>query len=111
MSDVPTPSASRPRPAPTAAPPTRARTFLGRLADAVREQNWFAIALEIVIVVLGVVIGFQVTAWGAERATRAQERELLRGLRSEFAANIALYDRTGRPSTGSSASGPWSSTS
>lgn len=39
-------------------------------------------------------IGFQFTAWGTERATRAQERELLRGLRSEFAANLALYDRT-----------------
>ena len=74
--------------------PRRARTFLGRLAQAVREQSWFAVALEVCIVVLGVVIGFQVNAWGNERATRAQERELLRGLRSEFVANLALYDRT-----------------
>ncbi|PAP75440.1 hypothetical protein [Rubrivirga marina] len=75
-------------------PPTRrAMTFLGRLSKAVREQNWFAVGLEVAIVVLGVVIGFQVTAWGNERAARAQERELLRGLRSELAANVDHLDR------------------
>lgn len=65
--------------------PTRRRsTILGRLARAVREQNWFAVFLEFAIVVLGVVIGFQVTAWGDERAAREQEQALLAGLKVEF---------------------------
>ncbi|WP_412061321.1 hypothetical protein [Rubrivirga sp. IMCC45206] len=92
MSEAPTnPPASADPPTPLAASPRR--TFLGRLAAAVRRQDWFVVALEVAIVVLGVVIGFQVTAWGAERAARVQEREMLRGLRAELAANVELLDR------------------
>lgn len=93
MSDAPNPTASVPPPTTPTDPPRRAWTFLGRLTQAVREQNWFAVALEVCIVVLGVVIGFQVNAWGNERAARAQEREMLRGLRAELAANVDLLDR------------------
>ncbi|GJL97863.1 MAG: hypothetical protein DHS20C06_16800 [Hyphobacterium sp.] len=46
--------------------------ILARISRAVREQNWFAVALEFVIVIAGVVIGFQVTAWNAERAQAAR---------------------------------------
>lgn len=79
-----------------AAPSTRhapraqsAGTILGRMTQAIREQNWFAVALEVVIVIVGVVVGFQVTAWGDERAARAEEQELLRGLRAEFTQVVA----------------------
>lgn len=74
----------RPAPEPQAERPRRGHTILGRLAQAVREQNWFAVALELAIVVAGVVIGFQVTSWGNERAARTEEQELLQGLRAEF---------------------------
>jgi hypothetical protein len=50
----------------------------------VHRQDWFAVAVEVLIVVLGVVIGFQVTAWGNGQAARRDEQELLRGLRAEF---------------------------
>ena len=63
-----------------AASPKRPWTILGRLSKAIREQNWFAVALELVIVVLGVVIGFQVTAWGQARSDRAKEQTYLRQL-------------------------------
>ncbi|MBI1234129.1 MAG: hypothetical protein GC208_06460 [Alphaproteobacteria bacterium] len=46
--------------------------ILARLTRAIREQNWFAVAIEFVIVILGVVIGFQVTAWNAEREANAR---------------------------------------
>lgn len=62
----------------------RPATFLGRLTRALREQSWVAVVIEVGIVVLGVVIGFQVTAWGNERVARAEEQALLQGLRSEF---------------------------
>ncbi len=58
--------------------------ILSHLKQTIREQNWFAIGLEIVIVVFSVVIAFQVTAWGNERANRVEEQELLRGLQGEF---------------------------
>jgi len=45
--------------------------ILARLTRAIRQQSWFAVALEFVIVIAGVVIGFQVTAWNGERAARS----------------------------------------
>ena len=72
---------------------TRTHTILGRLAEAVREQNWIAVALEFLIVVLGVVIGFQVNAWGNELAERDREQVLLRGLREDFVENRQKYER------------------
>lgn len=86
MSDAtrsPTPS---PRPA---ASRKRGWTILGRLEQAVREQNWFAVALELVIVIVGVAVGFQITAWGNEREARGEEQDLLRGLRAEFTQVVA----------------------
>ena len=73
--------------APSTSPPRRAHTFLVRLAEAVREQNWFAVALELAIVVIGVVIGFQATAWGQARSDRAREREYLRSLVADLRAD------------------------
>lgn len=37
------------------------------LAKAIREQNYYAVLLEFLIVIAGVVIGFQITAWNANR--------------------------------------------
>lgn len=59
-------------------------TILGRLSKAVREQNWFAVALELLIVVLGVVIGFQVTSWGQDSADRQREQSYLTEIRRDL---------------------------
>ena len=89
MSDTPTPpeaSGETPaQPTPPASPAKRPWTILGRLSQAVREQNWFAVVLELVIVVLGVVIGFQVTSWGQDRSDAATERAYLRQLAADLA--------------------------
>ena len=37
--------------------------ILRRLADAIRDQSWFTVALEIMIVVIGIFIGLQVDGW------------------------------------------------
>ncbi|NNF57050.1 MAG: hypothetical protein HKN04_02310 [Rhodothermaceae bacterium] len=89
MSDAP---ASVPPPTPSTDPPRRPWTILGRLTQAVREQNWFAVVLEMVIVIVGVVVGFQITVWGQDRADRAREQEYLTQLLVDFEqteANLA----------------------
>jgi hypothetical protein len=58
--------------------------ILARLTRAIREQNWFAVVLEFVIVIAGVVIGFQVTAWNEERAERALEASIICRLVDDF---------------------------
>ncbi|WP_412061286.1 hypothetical protein [Rubrivirga sp. IMCC45206] len=81
---------SAPPPPPSTDPPRRAWTILGRLAQAVREQNWFAVVLELAIVVLGVVIGFQVTAWGQAQTDAAREQTYLRQLTADLAETERL---------------------
>ncbi|MDX1418533.1 MAG: hypothetical protein R3181_01085 [Rubricoccaceae bacterium] len=84
MTDPPTPAAPEPPPDDPAPRPKRPWTILDRLAQAVREQNWFAVALEVCIVIVGVVIGFQITAWGNERADRERERVYLTQLAEDL---------------------------
>ena len=58
--------------------------ILARLRRAIQEQNWFAVVLEVLIVIVGVVIGFQITAWGQAQADRAQEQTYLRLLAEDL---------------------------
>lgn len=67
--------------------------LLRRVIDHVRDQNWFAVALEFVIVVVGVFIGIQVSNWNDARAFRERETELLIELRRELEASIANADQ------------------
>jgi len=52
--------------------PKRSGLIVQRISQAIREQNWVAVALEFLIVVSGVVIGFQITAWNQLQAERKQ---------------------------------------
>ncbi|MEE2525932.1 hypothetical protein V0U79_06105 [Hyphobacterium sp. HN65] len=67
--------------------------ILARISKAVREQNWFAVALEFIIVIAGVVIGFQVTAWNADRTQEARVNQVLVRLESEVRSNLTLAQR------------------
>ena len=96
MSDTPASVPAPTDPTPTTAPSRRPWTILGRLSKAVREQNWFAVALELAIVVLGVVIGFQVTSWGQEQANQDKEQTYLRQLSRDLAETERLADDLAR---------------
>ena len=69
---------------PAVNPPARRGFVLARLATAVRRQDWFTVLVEIAVVVLGVVIGFQVNDWGQRRADRAKEQTYLRQLAADL---------------------------
>lgn len=63
--------------------------ILARIAKAIREQNWFAVVLEFVIVVAGVLLAFQATAWNESRLNRQVERDYLVDLAIDFEAICA----------------------
>ena len=63
--------------------------LLRRISEHVKAQNWTAIALDFVIVVLGVFIGIQVSNWNEHRAFERREQLLLRELHGEIAQNLA----------------------
>ena len=51
--------------------------FLNKIAVHLREQNWFALAAEFVIVVAGVFLGIQAANWNEERQERKDEEQIL----------------------------------
>jgi len=65
--------------------------ILARLSQAIRAQNWFAVALEFVIVIAGVVIGFQVTELAATARDSAEEERALGRLRLESEAVVNFW--------------------
>jgi len=51
--------------------------ILRRITEHVKSQNWFAVAIEFVIVVVGVFMGLQVQDWNEQRKERLEEYDLL----------------------------------
>lgn len=89
--------------------------ILRSLTQHVRDQNWFAVALDFFIVVFGVFIGLQVNNWNAARADRdlidRYVAQLVDDIRSDitdietgirtsewrYAALSTLLEKSGRP--------------
>jgi hypothetical protein len=74
--------------------------LLRRVTKHVKDQNWFAVALDFFIVVVGILIAFQITNWSSAREDRrvydqAFERVIVElnrnlGMQDSVRANIAL---------------------
>jgi len=43
--------------------------ILRRFTQHIKEQNWFAVGLDVIVVVVGIFLGMQVTEWNEERKT------------------------------------------
>lgn len=67
--------------------------ILQSLAKAVREQNYYAVLLEFLIVIAGIVIGFQVNAWNEERQIREREADYLGQMHVDVREMIANIER------------------
>ncbi|MFC2954067.1 hypothetical protein ACFOOP_19175 [Marinicaulis aureus] len=67
--------------------------ILRRITEHVKTQNWTAVALDFVIVVMGVFIGIQVSNWNAARIADAQAGDLLQRMIAE--AEDARADMAG----------------
>jgi len=77
-----------------------ATVILRRVSKHVKAQNWMAIVIDFVIVVLGVFIGLQAQDWSQQRADRDREIQIVTDLladietdRSDFADAMALDER------------------
>ena len=58
--------------------------ILRRFMKHVTDQNWFAVGLDVIVVIVGIYLGFQVTEWGRDREDRAQEQLYLDRLHGEI---------------------------
>ena len=64
--------------------------ILRRVIEHVKKQEWTAVFLDFLIVVVGVFIGIQVSNWNAARADRVEERQLLMRLDDEARALLEI---------------------
>ncbi len=58
---------------------------LRSLTKHIREQNWFAVALDFLIVVVGILIAFQITEWNEKQQDQAEEFQVLHALKNNIA--------------------------
>ena len=75
--------------------------LLRRVIAHVRKQEWTAVALDFLIVVAGILLAFQITAWSEARGDRLAEQRFLVQLhedieRAEAMAQVALDRRLER---------------
>ncbi|GHA93649.1 hypothetical protein GCM10009069_15920 [Algimonas arctica] len=66
--------------------------LLRSISKHVKDQNWFAVALDFVIVVGGVFIGLQVANWNEARASQARSEQYLERIATDLVKEIAIYD-------------------
>ena len=55
-----------------------------RISAHLKRQDWFAVSLDLLIVVVGIYIGLQVDAWNSTRHDRVVEREYLERLLADM---------------------------
>lgn len=77
-----------------------------RLASAFRRHDWSAVAIEILIVVIGIFLGLQATSWNEARQFRKQEavylgkiRDDLNQMRAELVQRAAWFDTSAQQMT------------
>lgn len=66
--------------------------LLRRVTQHVKTQNWFAVIVDFVIVVVGVFVGLQVQDWNDARKERLEGQALLDRLHTEIRALIDAHD-------------------
>ena len=67
--------------------------LLRRVIEHVKVQNWTAVGLDFVIVVVGVFIGIQVSNWNDARANTGIAARHLSEIAEDISAHLAFHDQ------------------
>ena len=62
--------------------------MLKRFAQFVRHHDWFAVAIEVLVLIVGLVLAFQIDRWREDRADRLQEQAYVKRLIIDIEADI-----------------------
>ncbi len=65
--------------------------ILRRLASSIRKQDWFAVIIETLIVVMGVFIGLQVNNWNEARSNRIEAESSRERLIADLHADLDAF--------------------
>jgi hypothetical protein len=61
--------------------------ILRRLREYVRQENWFAVVLELVVVVVGLFLAFQLDRWYETQRSKSDQHIHLESLAEDFTEN------------------------
>lgn len=65
--------------------------ILRRITEHIKEQNWFAVGIDLLIVVIGILLAFQITEWAGVRSDRARESQIIGDLLNDLDIDRAQY--------------------
>ena len=66
--------------------------ILRRFMQHLKEQNWFAVGLDVIVVIVGIFLGMQVTEWYEDREKRDTEEAYLNRLYNDISRDINSLD-------------------
>lgn len=66
--------------------------LLRKLSESIRTQDWFAVIIEVLVVVVGIFLALQVDAWNEARQDRLLEQRYLQRLDAELANDIEAME-------------------
>ena len=67
--------------------------ILRRAAEHVKAQNWFAVTIDLLIVIVGVFIGIEMANWNQARQDRVEERRYYGQLLLDLRADLETLER------------------
>lgn len=66
--------------------------LLRRLMTHLKDQNWFAVGLDVLVVIVGIFLGLQVSNWNDSRKERDQELAYLLRLKTDLEMDYQNYE-------------------
>ena len=66
--------------------------IIKRMAQAIRRQDWFAVFIEILVVIVGLMLAFQLDRWWEQRGDRSQEVQYIERLIADVQADIEAVE-------------------
>jgi hypothetical protein len=60
--------------------------LLRRFTQHIKDQNWFAVGLDVIVVVVGIFLGMQVTEWNEQRKDKITERQYIERIQKDLLA-------------------------
>lgn len=73
--------------------------ILRRITKHVKEQNWFAVGVDFLIVVMGILIAFQITEWSQTREDAENYQYLRQAVLDEVQLNVTIGAETTKKAT------------
>ena len=67
--------------------------IIRRFTQHIKKQNWFAVGLDMMVVILGIFFGFQLTEWNEERISRTEEKLYLKRIQADILESIERTEK------------------